>query len=342
MSSRRGGGRPSNTANSDDSSSKGKSISQSNPNIEQLTQGIADTKLDSGQDDGQWEVYARKPKNRAGSSTAKQWGPPAHNSNPRPWGNTDMAQKAGTRNHGGVGRAAGNPWQTQNANYKRPAGRGNGRPQFATSGYENNNVTSNPLIRPPLEHGWNWQSRTGSMQSNVKDEIAPEELEKNSDVDDEGEDDCDALEDTDDDLASDDYDSEASQKSHETRKKSKWFRKFFEILDGLTVEQINDPERQWHCAACQGGPGAIDWYKGLQPLMTHAKTKGSKRVKMHRELAELLDEELRRRGTSVIPAGEAFGKWKGLKNEEKDHEIVWPPMVVVLNTQLELDENEKV
>ncbi|KAJ1376278.1 Zinc finger-XS domain, partial [Sesbania bispinosa] len=133
----------------------------------------------------------------------------------------------------------------------------------------------------------------------------------------------------------------ASQKSHETRKKIRWFRKFFEILDGLTVEQINEPERQWHCPACQGGPGAIDWYRGLQPLMTHAKTKGSKRVKMHRELAELLDEELRRRGTSVIPAGEVFGKWKGLKEEEKDHEIVWPPMVIIQNTKLEQDENEK-
>jgi hypothetical protein len=77
-------------------------------------------------------------------------------------------------------------------------------------------------------------------------------------------------------------------------------------------------------------------------LITHAKTKGSKRVKLHRELAELLDEELSRRGTSVIPAGEVFGKWKGLKDDEKDHEIVWPPMVIVMNTRLEQDDNDKV
>lgn len=63
---------------------------------------------------------------------------------------------------------------------------------------------------------------------------------------------------------------------------------------------------------------------------------------MHREFAELLDEELRRRGTAVIPSGEVFGKWKGLKDEEKDHEIVWPPVVVIQNTKFEQDENDKV
>ncbi|XP_004503025.1 protein SUPPRESSOR OF GENE SILENCING 3 [Cicer arietinum] len=331
MSSKRGGGL----------SSKGKRVPQSNPKIEQLTQGMADANLGSGQDDGEWEVYAKKTKNKGGSSAANQWGPPAHNSNPRAWGNADVAPKPGVRNHGGVGRAAGNPWQTQNANYRRPAGRGNGRSQLATSGYDNH-VTPTPVIRPPLEHGWNWQSRAGSMQSNVRNEIAPEEFEQNNDDDDEEEDDdCDDLEDTDDDLMSDEYDSDASQKSHETRKKSKWFRKFFQNLDDLPAGQINDPERQWHCPACQGGPGAIDWYRGLQPLMNHAKTKGSKRVKIHRELAQLLDEELRRRGTAVVPAGEAFGKWKGLKDEEKDHEIVWPPMVIIQNTKLEQDENDK-
>ncbi|KOM40702.1 hypothetical protein LR48_Vigan04g090000 [Vigna angularis] len=341
MSSKRGSGRPKTMANND--MSKGKSIFESQPSIDQLTQSVADTMLNSGQDDGEWEVYAKKSKNRAGSSAAKPWGAPAHNSNPKTWVNAEMAQKPGIRNHGGVGRSSGNSWQTQNANFRRPAGRGNGRPQSATSGYEGNYVPPNPLIRPALEHGWNWQSRPGAIQPNVRNEIAPEELEQNNDVDDDDdeEEDSDALEDTDDDLMSDDYDSDVSQKSHETRKKNKWFRKFFENLDGLTVEQINEPERQWHCPACQGGPGAIDWYRGLQPLVTHAKTKGSKRVKIHRELAILLDEELRRRGTSVIPAGEAFGKWKGLKEEEKDHEIVWPPMVIIQNTKLEQDENDK-
>ncbi|TKY60503.1 Zinc finger-XS domainprobable mediator of RNA polymerase II transcription [Spatholobus suberectus] len=346
MNSKRGG-RPFTMANNDDSSSKGKNVLESLPKIEQLTKGVADVNLESGQDDGEWVVYARKSKNRARSSSAKPWSPPVHNS--RVVGNTEIVHKPVTWNGGGVGRASGsgNPWQSQNANLKRPAGRGNGRPQLTASESESNNVTSNPLIGPPLEHGWNWQSRTGSKQSTsvndslAKDEITEESLVKNDNVDDEGEEGFDAMEDTDDDLMSDDYDSDTSQKSHETRKKSKWFKDFFENLDGLSMEKINEPERQWHCPACQGGPGAIDWYRGLQPLMTHAKTKGSKRVKIHREFAELLDEELRNRGTAVIPSGEVFGKWKGLKDEEKDHEIVWPPMVVIQNTRFEQDENDK-
>ncbi|WVY97088.1 hypothetical protein V8G54_029239, partial [Vigna mungo] len=67
----------------------------------------------------------------------------------------------------------------------------------------------------------------------------------------------------------------------------------------------------------------------------------SKRVKIHREFAELLDEELLRGAAVIPPPGEVFGKWKGLKDEEKDHEIVWPPMVVIQNTRLEQDENDK-
>ncbi|KAJ0030205.1 hypothetical protein Pint_14644 [Pistacia integerrima] len=143
------------------------------------------------------------------------------------------------------------------------------------------------------------QPVTGSTPSRgfedgQKDKSVSEAYEDDADenYDDDIDDKSDAVDDSDDELLSDDFDSDTSQKSHETRKKSRWFSKFFESLDSLTVEEINEPARQWHCPACQCGPAATDWYHGLQPLLTHAKTKGSRRIKLRRELAELLEEEL--------------------------------------------------
>lgn len=304
--------------------------------------------LNSGQDDdGEWEVYARKPKNRAGSSTAKRpiQNNNNNNTNSRGWGNPNpnTVQKQGAwGNGGGAGRGSGNTWPSQTGDSRRPAGRGYvARPQSSsTRGFDNNyKPPQQPVIGPPLQSGWNWHSVAGSVQSKGSED--GQQKDEYSDGEKDDEDLSDEIDDSDDDLLSDEFDSDASEKSHNTRKKSSWFKKFFSILDDLSIEDINDPARQWHCPACQGGPGAIDWYRGLQPLMTHAKTKGSKRVKMHRELAEILEEELRLRGTSVVPAGEAFGRWKGLKDDERDHEIVWPPMVVIMNTKLEQDEKDK-
>ncbi|GMI82186.1 SUPPRESSOR OF GENE SILENCING 3 [Hibiscus trionum] len=52
---------------------------------------------------------------------------------------------------------------------------------------------------------------------------------------------------------------------------------------------------------------------------------GSRRVKLHRELAKLLEGEMCIKGTSIPP-------WKGLADDARDHEMVWPPMVVIMNT----------
>ncbi|PPD89344.1 hypothetical protein GOBAR_DD13708 [Gossypium barbadense] len=144
-----------------------------------------------------------------------------------------------------------------------------------------------------------------------------------------------------DDLDDYDFDFDEDEKSHEARKKSKWFNGFFERLEKLTVEEIISPAQQWHCPACQGGPGAIDWYRGVQPLMTHSMTKMTRSAKMHRVFAELLVEEMRRRGTFIKPANDAVGKWEGLNVRVADHEIVWPPMVIIMNTKYEQDETGK-
>ncbi|KAL8526831.1 hypothetical protein ACS0TY_015895 [Phlomoides rotata] len=70
----------------------------------------------------------------------------------------------------------------------------------------------------------------------------------------------------------------------------------------------------------QRRPGAIDWYSGLQPLITHANTKKAKRMKLHRELSLFLDEELRLRGTSAVPAGKIYGnwQWQGIRMDPRD------------------------
>ncbi|XP_022947597.1 protein SUPPRESSOR OF GENE SILENCING 3-like [Cucurbita moschata] len=344
MSSTRGRGKSFNSGTNNEKTPKASNVSEiSTTPLDHLSQGVADVSLDSGHADGDWEVYAKKSRNKAGTNATKQWG--AQYFSPKL---PEMSQTSGTRNGGGRGKVSSKNWQPQYPD-TRKMGRGNAWSQSRAS--ESNYVAPQSVICPPLEHGWNWQSRAGSSQTKVSvdaqhkvDFISnsyPSDENEESDNAEDNDNDSDDLEDSDDDLLSDDFDSDASQKSYETRKKIRWFKKFFEILDSLTVDEINEPARQWHCPACQGGPGAIDWYRGLQPLMAHAKTKGSKRVKLHRELAELLDEELRRKGASIVPAGELFGKWKGLKDEEKDHEIVWPPMVIIMNTKLEQDVNEK-
>ncbi|AQK78575.1 Protein SUPPRESSOR OF GENE SILENCING 3-like protein [Zea mays] len=271
-----------------------------------------------------WETMGKKSK-KPGQAGGRQWAP---------WSSTNVTPNTARPAWGGSGSShpSGTSWAQ--APDHGAATRGNPRPP---------SQTSRPVLAPPLANGWQWQSRPRPSGSEVKKDDAPpsgsvpevENVDGNNTSDDDDDDDDDLSDDI-----SDDYDSDASEKSFETRKTNKWFKEFFEVLNTLSLEQINEQTRQWHCPACKNGPGAIDWYKGLQPLVSHARTKGSTRVKLHRELAALLEEELSRRGTSVLPAGEQFGKWKGLQ-ESTDREIVWPPMVIVMNTFLEKDEDDK-
>ncbi|XP_042374481.1 protein SUPPRESSOR OF GENE SILENCING 3 homolog [Zingiber officinale] len=355
MNSKKGAGKVSSTSAVGGNSSRGKGAEDpdSGKGNNVLNKGMPGLGLDS-QENG-WEVYAKKSKSRTGGASSKPW--ESSNTSSKPLGHVEGIPRQGWGTNVGVGRASGNNW-AQASDYRRPGGRGIGKQQKPTKGWETQYVAppAGPGVVPPLQHGWQWAARGGSSGSQPKiyGPVSQNQLQDGSfggDFDSDGNivtkqkdhdsdsDDDDLVDDSDGDL-SDDYDSDASQKSHETRKKNKWFNGFFEELDKLTVEEINESNRQWHCPACQNAPGSIDWYKGLQPLMTHAKTKGSTRVKLHRELALLLEEELRRRGTTVVPAGEVFGKWKGLK-ETTDTEIIWPPMVVIMNTILEQDDNDK-
>ncbi|KAF0888595.1 hypothetical protein E2562_016064 [Oryza meyeriana var. granulata] len=278
----------------------------------------------SGDDSGGgWETVEKKSKKSAQQVGKGQWGQ---------W-NSSNAAPAPTAAWSGSFRHSGNT-SVQHSD-RRPAGRGNPRPPPQNKSTEAELQAPRRVVSAPLESGWQWGARSCPPGSESKEDDPKTDNAKGDDTSDDNDDDDDLSDDM-----SDDFDSDASEKSFETRKKHKLLKSFFEVLETLSVEQLSEPTRQWHCPACKNGPGAIDWYKGLQPLMTHAKTKGSIKVKLHRELANLLEEELSCRGTSVVPSGEQFGKWKGLR-ESTDREIVWPPMVIVMNTLLKQDEDDK-
>lgn len=316
------------------SSSKGKKISDSDSAIDQLSNRVADVSLDAQQDSA-WEVYSKKPKSKGGNNAAKQSVPQYQGH--RPWGHPNVVQKLGLQSNN-ASESAGS-WPTLAAEPRRPAGRSNATTAVVNQVGDGNQKLLLPVAAAPKTHVWN--RTAGRNQNNQNIQTATTEDPISDGVENEDDDDVSDVDyDFDDDMLSDEYDSDSTTKSHESRKKNRWFKELFECMDNLTVDQFSDPERRWHCPACKGGPGAIDWYRGLQPLITHAKTKGSSRVKLHRELAQLLDEELQRRGTSAIPAGEVFGKWTGL-DKLTEKEIVWPPMVVIMNTRLEKDDNDK-
>lgn len=298
-------------------SSGGFDSGNNNPKMDQLN--------DDSAQDGEWEVVTgKKARNRSGNyGGAKLRG--ASTASPKAGGHQQkMPHEPGYVGTGNNGRA------------QRQVGGGT-------------------VTQPPQPSNGNWEARAGSSnppQSNSRTSeddpakngvVVDERTPAWEDIDDDS-DDYELIVDSDEELLNDDYDDfEMSQKSPDTLKKSRWFNKFFKGLEHLTVDQMNEPSNQWHCPACQGGSGAIDWYRSMQALMTHARTRLTRRVLLHRKFAELLEEELRRKGISVAkPVSESFGRWHGLREMTADHEIVWPPMVVVMNTLLERDENGKV
>ncbi|KAF7842687.1 protein SUPPRESSOR OF GENE SILENCING 3-like [Senna tora] len=216
-----------------------------------------------------------------------------------------------------------NAWRHPNVIHKLEkwgngeSGEANGKSEQAKSKFPNN-LTCNDVGTNPCMN-----DKSGQCKDDDDDD---ELVDSNSDT----------VYDSDDDLDLDD-----AEESHEARKKSQWFVAFFDVSDSLTIEEINSQARQWHCPACQGGIGAIKWYPGLLALMNHAKTIKARRARLHRTFAETLEEELRRRNVSITVAGGVYGRWEGLDKQVKDHEIVWPPMVVTMNTRYEQDENSK-
>ncbi|RCV35895.1 hypothetical protein SETIT_7G276300v2 [Setaria italica] len=233
--------------------------------------------------DAGWETIGKKSK-KPGQAAGKQWAP---------WGSTNAAPNTARPAWGGNGSSHPSGTSQPQSSDRGAANRGNPRPPPQIRVMERELQAPRPVVTPPLANGWQWQSRSRPSASEGQQDDAPP---PGGDPDPEEENvDGNGTSDDDDDLSddiSDEYDSDASEKSFEIRKMNKWFKAM--AMSGM---------QKW--------TWAIDWYNGLQPLMTHARTKGSTKVRLHRELAALLEEELSHRGTSMVPAGEQFGKWKG-------------------------------
>lgn len=290
----------------------------------QLRRNVANMKLNSEQT-GDSRVNSRQY-----GSAPGPWN--SQNSSSNAWGHPNVIHKLSNWGSGESGRAKSN--SSKNLAF---SGNGNLRdsklpPQSVISPAPDSSSFGNDTT--PIKDCKNGQCKDeGILQSTYGCEKSDDEI-----VDSES----DIVVDSDDDLSLDDTDSDTGEKSHEGSKKSKWFRDFFASLNRLSTEEITSSVRRWHCPACQDGPGAIDWYDGLQPLLIHSRTIKSRRVRLHRLFAETLEEECYRRRAPLIMASEAQGVWEGLDKKVKDHEIVWPPMVLIMNTIYEKDGSNKV
>ncbi|KAB5573059.1 hypothetical protein DKX38_000253 [Salix brachista] len=275
--------------------------------------------LNSPLDEGELGFNESKHTKMAETIAAKQQGP--QSPNPKARGETDLNQ---------------NPAIPGNADSEMPADRGNGG--FQTRSRYFKSTAARSLDRQPV--GQRSNKRGGidrppgkgsdASQERVANDIQINHIDVVGDLSD-----TDAFDDN------DESDSDPSGKDPEKTKKSTPMKEFLVILEKLAPADVNETTRQWLCPVCEGGSGATKGYQGLWALILHAKTKPGKRVKLHQELAQLLEEKLCSKLAADIPAAEVLSKCKGIRNEKKNDEIVWPPMVIITNTSLTKDENNK-
>ncbi|KAL6493340.1 Protein SUPPRESSOR OF GENE SILENCING [Orobanche gracilis] len=151
---------------------------------------------------------------------------PPQQSTPTAWGsNSDTSQKLGLRSHGGLGRGSAQTRPTILPDSRKHLGRGFVKPQSSNQTPDSHNAVPHAVVPPPPKSGWGgWSARSVSNQPSSEDSIEAHTISNQAsmfdEVDDGGEESHD-VDDTDDKLLSDGFDSDESQKSHETRKKNR-------------------------------------------------------------------------------------------------------------------------
>lgn len=128
---------------------------------------------------------------------------------------------------------------------------------------------------------------------------------------------------------------------HEAMKKHILFKKLFESMDALSLKEVNETE--WACPACKGVVHSTNIYKGFKSLIDHAKNTKQENSILHRKLMKVLEEEFKRRSAAGFAVQQVYGKWLSLQEGHIDYEVVWPPMVIVENTNFnfKLQENQQ-
>lgn len=120
---------------------------------------------------------------------------------------------------------------------------------------------------------------------------------------------------------------------------SKIVQDFFRELDDYSRNELEDEEnKEWKCRVCIGGQGETQWWKGLGRLGHHAYNYKKRRGREHKEFAIELKHKLEERGVKISSLiSDIQGHWSGLSSSRKEREkkiVVWPPVVMVVNTHL--------
>ncbi|KAK4438674.1 hypothetical protein Salat_0201900 [Sesamum alatum] len=140
-------------------------------------------------------------------------------------------QKLGMWGHGRLGRAYVQTWPTLSSDSRKRAGRRYTKPQSSNRSPGPDYVAAPPVIHPPLKNGWGWSTRASSTQlsgdsmgHNENGQRALSMIMFKSEIDEESDD----IDDTNDELLTNDFDSDGSQKRRRSRRTG-GLRNFFSV-----------------------------------------------------------------------------------------------------------------